>query len=139
MERENTFENMEKRDISITTIDEKDRSGDGNLLPKARDRTREMIEKRIRTTGRINVSELSRLLGLSRPTIRSIADEILTEWHADISDQTVVVHKWCEHVAREIDVHPGQFDKDTIARLRLKMSLFDKMRVMRKAMKKGDP
>ncbi len=137
MERGILNVNMNNSTTSVTKIGKNDRTPDGNLLPEAKDKVKNMIEEYIREAGRVNVSELSRYLALSRPTVRTIVDELLGEWRADIEDQAVVAHKWCESVVKEIDAQPENFDKDTIARIRLKMSLFDKMRVMRRMLKKG--
>ncbi|GEM_PF-4655166 len=137
MQSEFTLENMTNSAISVSKISKNDRTADGNLLPEAKDKARKAFEKYVRDAGRINISELSRHLGLSRPTVRAIADEFLAEWRADIEDQAVVVHKWCEQMAREIDAQPENFDKDAIARIRLKMSLLDKMRVIRRVLNKG--
>jgi hypothetical protein len=68
--------------------------------------------------------------------VRNLADEVLAEWRNEIEGQTVVLHQWCENLAKEIDAHPEEFDKDAIARVRLKLSLFDKMRTLRKALRK---
>ena len=132
-----TLENMTSPAVSAYKINENDRTGDGNLLPEAKIKAKKAIEEHVHEAGRINVSELSRRLNLSRQTVRIIADEVLAEWYADIEDQTIVTHKWYENLAQEIDVHPDDFNKDTIPRLRFKMSLFDKMRAMRKILKKG--
>ena len=84
-ESESVSKNMTNSIISVSRIGEKDRTVDGNLLPEAKIKAKKTIEQHVREAGRINISELSRLLGLSRPTIRTIADECLAEWRADIA------------------------------------------------------
>ena len=127
---------MDNQTISVNKINEKDRAADGNLLPAAKAKALKAIAAYVREAGRVNVSELTRYLGLSRPTVRGLADEVLAEWRAEIEGQTVAVHKWCEEVTKDIDAHPEQFDKDAIARIRLKLSMLDKMRMLRKALRK---
>jgi len=128
---------MAKPESSVIKIEKNDRTGDGNLQPEARDKARKAVAEYVRETGRVNISELSKELGLSRPTVRILADEVLADWRGEIEDQAVVIHKWCERVAKEIDARPEDFGKDEIARVRLKLSMLDKMRAMRKVLRKG--
>ncbi|MGC9968403.1 MAG: hypothetical protein ABSC29_01565 [Minisyncoccia bacterium] len=128
---------MAKTENSVIKIGENDRTGDGNLRPEAKEKARRMVAEYVRETGRVNISELSKELALSRPTVRNLADEVLADWRGEIEDQAVVIHKWCERVAKEIDARPDDFDKDEIARVRLKLQMLDKMRAMRKVLRRG--
>ncbi|MGB7957223.1 MAG: hypothetical protein WCF77_00045 [Minisyncoccia bacterium] len=126
---------MNKPSISVVKIAEYDRAGDGNLTPDAREKAKSAVVEFIREAGRVNVSELARYLGISRPTTRVIVDEVLAELRAEMEDQTVVIHQWCEDIVKNIDTHPEQFDRNTIARVRLKISFLDKMRTLRKSLR----
>jgi len=122
---------------SVVKID--DRTIDGNLKSEARERILKSVKEYLEHTGRANISEMSQMLGLSRQTTKNLVDEIMAEWSQDIQDQTVVQTKWIESTLKDIDQHPETFDKDKIAVVNLKSSLFSKLNALQKLAIKEDP
>ena len=79
--------NKNKLSLSNSIIKKADRTNDGNLTEEARQRALKFFRKYLEHTGRVNISEISRIIGLSRQTTKNLIDEILAEWRQDMQDQ----------------------------------------------------
>jgi hypothetical protein len=125
---------MNKKRISLNNslVKKDDRTSDGNLLPETRERILKSIKEHLEYAGRANISEIARMVGLSRQTTKNLINEILAEWHQDIQDQTLVQARWVEFILKDIDENPETFDKDKIAVVNLKSSLLNKLNALQK-------
>lgn len=133
---------MSRKHISLSNslVKNSDKTSDGNLRPEARQRILTSIKEHLQCAGRANISEMARMLDLSRPTVKSLVDEVLLDWGQDIQDQNQILFqaKWMESVIRDIDQNPDAFDKEKIAVVNLKASLFSKLNVLQKLALKKD-
>ncbi len=129
---------MEKDKISLikSVIKSCDRTPDGNIKPEARERVLQTMKEYLQHAGRLNISELSAWLGLSRQTVKNLTNEILDWWREEGQNQFLVQSKWLESVLRDMDNNPGTFDKDKIAITKLKAMLFDKTNALQKLLLK---
>ena len=124
--------------LVISAIKNKDRSADGNLLPKARERVLKAIKEYLQHTGRLNISEIASLTCLSRQTVKNITNEILFEWQEENQDQILVQSKWLESVLKDIEDNPDTFGKGKIEMIKLKTMLFGKMNAFQKLLLKDN-
>ena len=129
---------MENDKISLikSAIKSSDRTPDGNIKQEVRERVLWALKEYLQHTGRLNISELSVWLGLSRHTVKNLTKEILGVWRDEGSDQILVQSKWLESVLKDIDENPDTFDKDKRANTRLKTMLFDKTNALQKLLLK---
>jgi len=125
-----------KNSLTKSLIRSEDRMPDGNIKPEARMRILEAMKKYLENTGRLNISESSFLIGLSRSTVKKLTDEILNEWRGEGQNQILVQSKWLESVLKDIDNNPGTFGEDKRAIIRLKSMLLDKTNALQKLLLK---
>jgi len=125
-----------KDSLIKSVIKYSDRTPDGNIKPEARERVLQIMKDYLENTGRLNISELSSWLGLSRATVKKLTDEILDEWQGEGQNQITVQEKWLQSILKDIDNNPDTFDKDKIAIIRLKSMLLDKTSALQKLLLK---
>jgi hypothetical protein len=125
---------MEEKSISpLSSINkELDKLGDGNIKPEARERILITLREYLENTGRANISEISKMLNLSRQTTKNLINEILAEWHEEIEDQALVQSKWIESTLRDIDQNTKPFGNKKIKMINLKSSLLSKLNALQK-------
>lgn len=131
---------MNKKHISHSNslIKKDDRTNDGNLRPEARERTLALIKDHLRYAGRVNISKIAELVGLSRQTTKKLVNEVLAEWQEDMQDQSLVQAKWFETVLDDLDESPETFDKEKAFIVQLKAGLLSKMSALQKLALKED-
>jgi len=122
--------------LSKALVKNEDRTSDGNLLPETRERLLKSIKKHLQNTGRLNVSEVASMVGLSRQTAKKLVDEILMEWQEDTEDQVLIQTKWFESVLKDIDRHPETFGKEKVEIVKLKSMLLGKLNALHKILLK---
>ena len=125
---------MSKKHISHNSslIKTDDRANDGNLLPEARERILESIKEHLEYAGRANISEIARLVGLSRQTTKNLINQVVAEWQDDIQDQSLIQAKWVESILDDLDENPETFDEKKIFMIQLKSNLLGKMSALQK-------
>ena len=114
----------------ITGIKPEDRNGDGSLLPEARERALSEIESYIKRLGYVNISDLSRRLGLARQHTKAIVLEVINQWREDGVDPILIRIKWYEELLQELDDHPETFTPEYIGMLGLKSGIMDKIETL---------
>jgi len=128
--------NKSKNSLTKSIVKIEDRTGDGNLLPKARERVLKSIKEYLQHTGRLNVSEIASSLNLSRQTVKRLTGEILIEWQNETQSQILTQAKWIESTLKDIDENPEAFGKEKIQIVRLKSMLLGKVNVLQKLLTK---
>jgi|WetSurMetagenome_2_1015567.scaffolds.fasta_scaffold91642_2 hypothetical protein len=131
---------MTKKHISLLNSVDKncDKLSDGNIKPEVRERILITLREYLEDTGRANISEISKMLKLSRHTTKNLISEILAEWHEEIQDQTLIHSKWIESVLRDIDQNPDTLSKEKITVVKLKSFLLSKFNALQKFALKED-
>jgi len=129
---------MENKEISI--VKPEDRTGDGNLLPEARERVLNSIRNYLKRTGYLNASDLAAKLHLSRQTTMKLAKEVIEEWRQDEVDQTVVQIQWYKLVLKEINRDSESFSTKKIEIIKLKSMILGKINELRRmSLKESEP
>jgi uncharacterized protein YacL (UPF0231 family) len=129
---------MQNDEISI--VKPEDRTGDGNLLPEARERALNSVRSYLKRTGYLNVSDLAAKLHLSRQTTMRMAKEVIEEWREDEVDQTMIQIKWYESVLKKINRDPETFSTKEIEIVRLKSMILGKINELRRmSLKENEP
>src|SRR3989339_975520 len=126
-----------KQNQELSVINSEDRTSDGNLLPHARERAFGFIQKHIRRTGQLNISNIASKLCVSRQTAKKLIYEVMEEWRDEIEDQTLAQMKWHEFIAEEIDKHPEKFGKDEIKIIKLKSTFLGKINSLQRLLEKN--
>ena len=127
-------ENKENRGLSI--IKNKDRTGDGNLLPEVRKKTIKELKRYLQQMGYVNISEISSMINLSRQTTKKLINEITEDWRVDNENQIIVQKKWYEHILNDINQNPETFGKEERANINLQSKIMDKINSLQKLSQK---
>ena len=72
-----------KEETTSLAIQESDRTPDGNILPAARARLVDAIDKHISKNKKVNVSEIAQLLDTNWSTANSLVDEVVARWEQE--------------------------------------------------------
>lgn len=125
-----TSQNLLRPDI--TGIKPEDRNGDGSLNLEAREKAMSEVELYLRKAGYVNISEISRLLGLARRHTKALVLEVINRWNEEHQDQIAAQIMWYENLLLEIDEHSECFDSKRIALIAFKTGLIDKINGLQK-------
>ena len=69
---------------------------------------------------------------MSRQTTKKLTGQVVEEWRENEIDQSVILIKWLEWVAKDIDCNPESFDKEKITLINLKLTILGKINSLRK-------
>ena len=125
LQTSNTSKNL--LNFCITSIKPEDRNSDGSLLPEARERALLEVESYIKSSGHVNISYLSRRLGVARQHAKTLVLEIMGSWKEEGIDPLMVRIKWYEELLQELDNYPERFTPEYVRMLGLKSGIMDKI------------
>jgi len=83
------MDNIEQNN-SILPIQVDERENNGQLIPAAKERVKEIIEKHMHDNYSINISELAKTLCLERATVSRYVDECIEDWRKTDTRKLVI-------------------------------------------------
>lgn len=114
-----------------------ERTDDNNLTPESRKRALESIRQYISNTGCLNISELSKELELSRPTVRILANEILDELRDEAEPKILAQIKWHQDIATTLGKDPEAFTEKQIKVLKFHSTMLGKITLLQRALRRS--